>query len=234
MNEIINIYSDESCHLENDHHKSMVLGGIYCPISKVKDYSIEIRNIKEKYNINKNQEIKWTKISPSMYNFYTEILDIFLKNDDINFRALKIPNKSIIDHKSYGQNHNDWYYKMYYDMLKQIITPHKEYNIYIDIKDTEGQDKVDELNRILSIPTEKKSSKILKVQQIRSHESNMLQLADILIGAIGYRDRNPKANKNSAKLKICKHIENKLKISLNNTSCYTNRKFNLLVWESKK
>ena len=37
---VINIYCDESCHLENDKHTSMVLGGVSCPISKVRDISI--------------------------------------------------------------------------------------------------------------------------------------------------------------------------------------------------
>ena len=46
---VINIYCDESCHLENDKHTSMVLGGVSCPISKVRDISVKIKELKEKY-----------------------------------------------------------------------------------------------------------------------------------------------------------------------------------------
>ena len=34
MSEIFNIYCDESCHLENDHFRFMVLGGLWCPVQK--------------------------------------------------------------------------------------------------------------------------------------------------------------------------------------------------------
>ncbi|NHQ60865.1 DUF3800 domain-containing protein [Chlorobium sp. BLA1] len=34
MSEIFNIYCDESCHLENDRHKAMVLGAVWCPLDE--------------------------------------------------------------------------------------------------------------------------------------------------------------------------------------------------------
>ena len=33
MSESIHIYCDESCHLENDGMKAMVLGALWCPAS---------------------------------------------------------------------------------------------------------------------------------------------------------------------------------------------------------
>ena len=50
---MINIYCDESCHLENDNQQSMVIGGISCP-----DYARQTV-----YNVIKNIKIKH-KISP--------------------------------------------------------------------------------------------------------------------------------------------------------------------------
>ncbi len=38
MREEFNIYCDESCHLENDLQKAMVLGAVWC--SKDKSYEI--------------------------------------------------------------------------------------------------------------------------------------------------------------------------------------------------
>ncbi len=34
MGDIFNVYCDESCHLENDHRKVMVLGAVWCPFDK--------------------------------------------------------------------------------------------------------------------------------------------------------------------------------------------------------
>ena len=72
---VINIYCDESCHLENDKHTSMVLGGVSCPISKVRDISVKIKELKEKYGMPKYREIKWVKVSQGKADFYHELLD---------------------------------------------------------------------------------------------------------------------------------------------------------------
>ncbi len=34
MPQIINISCDESCHLENDNQKVMILGAVWCPFEK--------------------------------------------------------------------------------------------------------------------------------------------------------------------------------------------------------
>ena len=34
MSDTFNVYCDESCHLENDHQKAMVLGAVWCPLDK--------------------------------------------------------------------------------------------------------------------------------------------------------------------------------------------------------
>jgi hypothetical protein len=56
------IYCDESCHLENDHQLAMVMGAIWCPIERVREISIRIREIKAKHNLKTNFEIKWTAL----------------------------------------------------------------------------------------------------------------------------------------------------------------------------
>lgn len=38
MNGTYNIYCDESCHLEHDRQKAMVLGGIWCPYDNRKRF----------------------------------------------------------------------------------------------------------------------------------------------------------------------------------------------------
>ena len=71
----INIYCDESCHLQNDKQKVMVWGGIICPCNKTKEIFKRIREIKYKHLKNNQFEIKWTKVSSSKLNFYLDIID---------------------------------------------------------------------------------------------------------------------------------------------------------------
>ena len=126
-----NIYCDESCHLENDHQPAMVLGAVWCPKHKSRAIAIRIREIKLKHDLDENFEIKWTKVSPAKAQFYLDLVDYFFDDDDLHFRAWIIPDKSVLRHHEFKQDHDDFYYKMYYDMLKLIINPKDRYNIYI-------------------------------------------------------------------------------------------------------
>ena len=131
-----NIYCDESCHLASDNNKSMVLGAVWC-IKTGKKYLFErVKEIKIKHNLKSDFEIKWNKVSLSKISFYKEIINFFFDTDKLSFRALVIPDKSVLKHDEYNQTHDDFYYKMYFDMLKIIINPYDIYNIFIDIKDT--------------------------------------------------------------------------------------------------
>lgn len=232
---IINIYCDESCHLENDKHKSMVIGGISCPISKVRDITSKIKVKKEKFGIPRNQEVKWTKISPAKKDFYLDLVDLFINEECLRFRVVKVQDKSVLRHEKYHQTHNDWYYKMYYTMLTHILKPQKDYNIYIDIKDTIGCEKIRKLQEILEHKKQRDALDIRRIQQIRSHESELLQLADILIGAVGYKDRLSEIEKpNLVKSLLCEKIEKTLSVDFGQKSRFSDEKFNLLIWEGNK
>ena len=47
----INIYCDESCHLENDKEKVMVLGAVYCPMRKKVEIFKRLLELKRKHNL---------------------------------------------------------------------------------------------------------------------------------------------------------------------------------------
>ena len=123
-----NIYCDESCHLPNDHQPIMVLGAIWCPKDKAREIAENIRRIKVKHNLPPFFEIKWTKVSPGKADFYLELIDYFFEEKDLHFRGL-IAEKEGLDHVKYYQDHDDWYYKMYFNLLKIIISPIDKYNI---------------------------------------------------------------------------------------------------------
>jgi len=229
-----NIYCDESCHLENDKQKAMVLGAIWCPMDKAQDIFKRVREIKEAHEIKKTAEIKWTKISPSKYTLYRSLIDYFFDDDDLHFRCLIIPNKGEINHKVFEQSHNQWYYKMYFDLLKTIINPKDQYNIYIDIKDTRGTDKLKKLYEVLcnSKYDFDDCSIIKKMQLVRSHEIESQQLADLLIGAVSYLHRGLKES--ATKLKLIERIRERSGYSLTKSTFYKEDKFNVFIWEPQK
>lgn len=227
-----NIYCDESCHLENDKQSSMVLGAISCPNELVRKSAIEIKQIKAKYDLGPFFEAKWVKVSPSKEDFFLELINYFFDNPYLSFRALIIPDKSKIEHKRFDQTHDDWYYKMYYLLLKEMVNKQSYYNIFIDIKDTRSIMKLRKLHDILCNSLEDNSKEIIKkLIQVRSHEIELMQLTDLFIGAISYTHRG--LNTSQAKINIVNTIEQKSGHSLKVKTNLSQTKLNLFVWNAK-
>jgi hypothetical protein len=72
---------------------------------------------------------------------------------------------------------------------------------------------------------------IKKVQPIKSYESYILQINDIITGALGYYYRNLKTN--NSKNAVVNEIIEKCGTSLDNTTYCSNTKFNILIWKSR-
>lgn len=230
MDSIYNIYCDESCHLEHDREKAMVIGGVWCPKNKKDEIFRRIREIKAEHNLNPRFEIKWNKVSKGQLAFYMDIVNYFFDNSDLHFRAIVIPDKDLLDHEAFNQTHDDFYYKSYFNMLKTIFEPTNGYNIYIDIKDTRGQKKVEKLHEVLCNNHYDFNRQIIRnVQQVRSHEVELLTVADLLIGAVSYINRG--LNQSEAKLKLIERIKERSGYSLTSSTLYRESKFNLFVWD---
>lgn len=234
---LYNVYCDESCHLENDGINVMVLGAVWCPQEKLKEINQRICQIKEQHNISPERELKWTKISPAILRLYQDIVNYYFDDDDLYFRAVIIPDKSKLDHEHFNQTHDDWYYKMYFDMLKVIFEPNDKYEVYIDIKDTHSYRKTQKLYEVCCNSLYDFSHKIIKrIQPIRSEEVQIMQLADILIGAVGYANRKFPQNfkKSEAKEKIVELIKKRSGYKMTKTTLLREKKLNLLAWEARE
>ncbi len=233
MTVLYNVYCDESCHLQNDHIKVMVLGAIWCPKEDLRSINQRIAEIKVKHKVKPGTEVKWIKVSPARLKLYLELVDYFFDNQDLHFRGILVPDKGLLDHELFGQTHDTWYYKMYFGMLKTIFDPTGRYRIYLDEKDTIGAKKVRHLHEVLCNSRYDFNRKIIeRVQTVRSHELQILQICDIIIGAIGYANR--RLSTSQAKLKIVDRIRERSGYTLNRTTLLKENKINLLVWEPKE
>ncbi len=233
MKNLVNVYCDETCHLQGRGDHVMVLGAVYCEAVDVEKVAERIRSIKRKHGLPRLFETKWTKVSPGKADYYADLVDYFFNESPLRFRGVLIPDKDVLDHTKHGQTHDDWYYKMYYVMLKWIIRTSSRYHFYLDIKDTKGADRVRKLHQVLANRFYDFNFECLeKVQQIKSHESELLQLADLLIGAIGHANRFKKIDSAKGALaeKIRLHLPRR---SLSESTGYTETKFNLLKWDAR-
>ncbi len=232
MGETFNIYCDESCHLENDRQKAMVLGSVWCPLDKTREIAVRLREIKQKNGMPCAFEVKWTKVSKGKEQFYLDLVDYFFDDDDLYFRALIVPDKSLLQHDFFpGQDHDTWYYKMYFDMLKVILRPDAAYRIYLDIKDTRGAEKAARLHEVLCNNMYDFSREVIeRLQLVHSHEIEQLQLADLLIGAISYLNRDLKGN--SGKEALVQRIQQRSGYTLTKTTLLKEEKVNIFRWNA--
>ena len=197
MNKTFNIYCDESCHIEHDHKDYMFLGSVSCAYPQIRRHCKRIKELKKEHNF--YAEIKRSKVSMSKVRFYLDLIDYFF-DTDLKFRAIGIK-KSQIKCDEMGSSYDDFFYKMYYLLLNYKIDTLDCYNVYLDIKDSFSAQKVRKLKEVLNT----KYGVFRNVQNICSHESLLMQLADLIMGAVSY-NVNDKEHKNAAKMMIIERI----------------------------
>ncbi len=227
----INIYSDESNHLESDK-KPMVLGALYCPRSKASTVNRRIREIKNEHGIPNSFEIKWTKVSKRHLAFYIDVINYFFDIDDMGIRVV-VARKDNLDHTRFGQTHDDWYYKMYYLLLTKIIASENSYKICLDRKDTLGKERVKRLREVLcNTEYDFKREIINEVREVQSDQVQMVQVIDLIIGAIQFNLCSLELDKeNKAKRALVDHLKKKTGRSLIINTLPSEFKFNLFFWD---
>jgi hypothetical protein len=220
-------------------HNDMVLGSLSCPENFVQEFSHKIKALKENFGIPKHWELKWVKISKSREDFYISLIKLFCDTGYVRFRSL-VADKTSLNHRMFNQSHDDWYYKMYYTLLIYILRNNGfVYNIYTDIKGSDCGKRNKKLMEVLG--NKLKDDRVKRIQSIRSNESQLLQLSDILMGATRYEKRvgkllesNPGFKPNQTKMKVCNMLKEHFGESIfSKTSSGYSQKFNVFVWEAQ-
>lgn len=183
---LLHLYCDESRHLRHDGAPFMLLGLVSCPANKVRSYHLELRALCREHGLTDDYEMKWTHVRPGKLPFYQAVLAWFLSKEDVNFRALLLPDKAKVFDRLPEDSQDLAYYRLYSQLLRNTMNPEGSYRVFLDKKDTRGGEKVRELENLMRRHTDDSDGKtVLGLQQMQSHEARLLQLADVLLGAIG-------------------------------------------------
>lgn len=200
------IFCDESCYLQFDNNDIMCIGAIIVPDADIDTYKSDLKHIKRKHGI--LHELKWNTVSRTHLAMYDEILRLFFESSMV-FRSVLIKNKSNIQaHSMERDEYNRFYYSVVERLIRFSIRHNSDsinsYRIFLDLKDNNGKNKLasiyNELTNMIGT-----NDRIQSLQNIRSHESQFIQLADIILGAITYRARG--LNGSEAKSHIVRLIE---------------------------
>lgn len=226
-----NLYCDESCHLEHDDSDVMALGALILPYDKKQEINDRILQIKATHGVKARTELKWQKVSMAKIDLYKYLLDYFFDDDDMRFRLL-LAKKSNLRHDDFHQSHNDWYYKMYFTMLNRLFDSSNAYNVYIDVKDTHSAERAEQLWNVCSNSHLDFNHRcIKKIQPIRSDEVQMMQITDLINGAVCRLNRTTIAQPSGAKAEIIQLIKERSHLQLTKSTTLGASKFNMLVWD---
>lgn len=228
MSGFYNIYCDESCHLENDREPVMLLGAVWCPKPEAGALAAELRALKQQHNA--KGELKWTKVSKSRMAFYEAVVDWFFARADLHFRAVVVQHKERLNHQQFNKgSHDAFYYKMYFSLLNKILSPDQKYNIYLDIKDTRGRQRLKLLREVLCNNVHDFTSEMIEhIQNVHSRELELMQVADLLLGAVAYRHRGKTGS--PEKLALVQRIEKLHRRDLLHSTSLSEQKLNLFLF----
>lgn len=237
INLIFDIYCDESRqdllaqpNSTSEHNRFCCIGGLMVPIETRQSIKNSIKDLQRKHNA--YGELRWGTVSQNKLDFYFELIDLFFSLPQLTFRTIVIDATKVNNHVFNNSDHELGYYKFYYQLLTHWITPQNTYRIYTDQKTNRDRNRLNELQRILNLST-RQENPIKIIQAIDSKESLILQLENIIMGAVGYRFNFGEEGASLAKMQIVSHIETYLGHKIAPTSA-SETKFNVFAIELRE
>lgn len=229
---MIDVYCDESRQdlLANsssitDNNRFCCIGGISVPIEHREEIKSEIKALKEKHDV--SGELRWGTVSNNKLDFYLDLVDFFFGRSDLMFRTVVIDAAKVQNDVFNNSDQELGYYKFYYQLLNHWLVANDTYRIYTDQKTNKDKKRLKELHRILNC-TRGAGTTIDLIKAIDSKESLLLQMENILMGAVGYKYNWGDNGVSSAKQQVVRRIEYHIGRAIRHTSA-SEQKFNVFV-----
>ncbi len=108
-------------------------------------------------------------MSPAGLALYRDLLTYFLDEPVLSYRGVLVPNKRLLRHGAFGQDHDTWYYKMYFTLLEKLIQSGDTYAVYLDIKDSRSSARATKLHEVLCNAVRDPSCSVIRRVQPYAH-----------------------------------------------------------------
>ena len=184
------VFIDES---SQTNHRFLLLGGIIVPTSRVAELDAVISAARRPELPEK--EICWTKVSRTKLPAYVRVVEAFFDNKtaipNLDFHSLVVDTTQL-DHRSFNEGSREiGFNKEIYQLAMKFgrLYPDRLFHCYPDMRSTPSDPN--ELRLILNRGIAKRGDPrdwpYRRMHFRESHEVLALQLVDILLGAVAYR-----------------------------------------------
>lgn len=220
------IYCDEAhpdlFSSKNPQARYIIIGSLWLRAEDRSAYKNAIHKLRDQYKI--GGEFKWRKVSPSRIEFYKALIKWFCEQrENLRFRCIAIAHAQVDLVRFHENDQELGFYKFYYQLLHRWIHDFNEYSVFCDYKSNRRSDRLHVLKRCMK--NANLSANILNVQAVRSKESVLIQLADVLVG-IASQSLNKGVTPGSAKENAVQYLESLLERKIVPTAL-SEKKFNV-------
>lgn len=237
--DLVRVYGDES---RQTQHRYMLQGTLWIPDAYHSDFDKDCDLVRQNHNI--FGHMKWTKVSAGKYNAYRDFVDVFfryMRTGKASFRAIIVDTHQL-DHQKYNQGDEELgFYKFYYQLLLQGTDPKNNYHITLAHRENKVGDRLPALKTALNNGVRKKHlvgfDCVRAVEPKAAKDSNHIQVADLLMGAVGYHihDLHCKEGASGPRCELAAHIARQVgKPNLKFQSLPSESRFNIWHIRLKK
>jgi hypothetical protein len=213
--EIAEIYVDES---SQSNHRYLVIGAVINMLLDAPVLNAAIAKARLP-DLPKNSEAKWSKVSKAKLPAYKRIVDVlFDTSHGIHFHCLVI-DTTLLDHKRFNAGSREiGFNKEIYQLAMKCARLYSKaiFHLYPDRRET--TQTPEELRLILNRGCRSKGDKrdwpFRRCQFRDSKATSLLQLADIIMGAIAFNlnGHDKKPNASPAKCELSSYVLERAKI----------------------
>lgn len=230
---IYKIYCDESRQLSSEYK---LIGGIWIRTESGWDFVQKFHAMCMTNVGMLPAHMKWsnvpTKSSSKYFCFYKELIDLFFEYNErgiMNFRTIVAGPDYIMNHSvHHSGDYEEGFYKLYYYLIQNTLSVDHYYHLRVAQRPVgKKQHNVDEKQRLSDLKNSLNNEMrrkyanagiyfsrdhVLSIQARPAKERVLIQLADILTGAVGYHwhGEHTKPDASEGKLSLSRYISDKL------------------------
>jgi len=200
-----NMYCDEASTTDARY---MLIGGLWVPWKAEPSVRAALSDVRARHNL--RAEMKWNKVSRTMLSAYKDFVDVFFTDTSLSFRCIVL-DTHILDYKTFhGGDEELGFYKFYFQLVSRNLLPGNLYWLFTDERKNRKPYRLVVLKLTVNRWWKKQADiePLRAVEPRRSHDEDLIQLADILLGAIAYAWNEQKGS--PAKLSLVAYIAQRL------------------------